>query len=656
MNVLTRDEIYNTLKQLIPKAKKEIIIVSPWIKGNVLQDILSEIKSGIQIKAVIRTSETDDLLITDQKVFEILKDKNGELYGNKRIHAKFVIIDEDTAVISSSNITNAGLFSEEGNLEGGVLVSDKEEISKLKNYFQEIVLESIDIFNSVGFVLNSINSRTIEAVIFEDIPEQTYLKINTGENSFLLGRISSIKKLNLSVFSSDDNFVFRNIFSSIDELKSILINSSNKEWQKSALLSYLNENKSNLSIAEIEILAEFNPGKIKEKESILKTPLQPVEAGKIISFMELEKELVDLVKINHSGYPMGNPIKFGKLFNTELPAYIDLDKIVPMHMAVLGVTGSGKTTFVRRVLENIPKNNISVYIIDIFGEYYDSLNIPKKNMKHFRFKNSLFPLTADDLKKIFKVEGIVIQEKTTEEKKLIAFFRENLKPDISINALKDKTLEDLILEAVDLLSYESPLKSELITFLDVVRRDYGDDSLLYQPEIVKSIEKSLTAKEQFVIFDFKNIDDPDTRINIAGLIMKEIFRKNKSEEGKKHSLLILEEAQNFAPEKGLGEVPASTENISFIMSRKIATEGRKFNLGLVAITQRPASISKYVLSQLNTQVVFKLINKNDLDSVSAFFEKSKEDIFELLPFLKPGSCFITGLGVPFGIVVEIKLG
>ncbi len=656
MKVLTKDEIYETLKKVIPQAEEEIIIVSPWIKGNVLQDLLSGLKTDIKIKVVIRTSETDDLLITDQKVFEILKEKNADLFGNRRIHAKFIIVDRNIGLVSSSNITNAGLFSEEGNLEGGVLVSNKKEISKLKEYFEEIKSESIDIFGSVGFVLNSVNSRTVEAVIFEDLPEQTYIKIDTDEKSFLLGRISSIKKLNLSAFSSGDNFIFRNIFSSTDELKNILLNSDNEEWQKTALLSYLYENSSSLSIAQIEILTEFNPEKIKEKESILKTPLQPVEAGRIINFMKVEKELVNILKINHSGYPMGNPVKFGKLFNTDIPSYIDLDKVIPMHMAVLGVTGSGKTTFVRRVLENVPKNNSSIYIIDIFGEYYNSLNIPKEKIKHFKFRNSLLPLTADDLKKIFKAEGIIIQEKTTEEKRFISFFRENLKPDISVNILREKSLEDLILESLDLLSSESPLKAELIGFLDIVKRDYGEESLSHQPEIMKSIQDSLSVKEQFVIFDFKNIDDPDTRINIAGLIMKEIFRKNKREEGRNPSLIVLEEAQNFAPEKGLGEIPASSENISFIMSRKIATEGRKFNLGLVAVTQRPANISKYVLSQLNTQVVFKLINKNDLDAVSVFFEKSKEDVFELLPFLKPGNCFITGLGVPFGITTEIKLG
>ena len=136
--------------------------------------------------------------------------------------------------------------------------------------------------------------------------------------------------------------------------------------------------------------------------------------------------------------------------------------------------------------------------------------------------------------------------------------------------------------------------------------------------------------------------------------MKEIFRKAKSDDKKR--VVILEEAQNFAPEKGFGEVQAGSSNISYVMARKIATEGRKFDLGLIAITQRPANISKYVLSQLNTQAVFKLINRNDLEAVSVFFEYSKEDIFNILPFLKPGTGFITGLAVPFGILTEIKLG
>ncbi|MDQ7081723.1 MAG: ATP-binding protein [Aquificota bacterium] len=102
------------------------------------------------------------------------------------------------------------------------------------------------------------------------------------------------------------------------------------------------------------------------------------------------------------------------------------------------------------------------------------------------------------------------------------------------------------------------------------------------------------------------------------------------------------------------EVQSGRENLAYTGIRRVALEGRKFRLGLVAVTQRPASISKFILSQLNTQVIFKLITRNDLEAVSVFFEHSKEDVFRLLPSLKPGTAFITGLGVPFGFLFSME--
>jgi DNA helicase HerA-like ATPase len=39
------------------------------------------------------------------------------------------------------------------------------------------------------------------------------------------------------------------------------------------------------------------------------------------------------------------------------------------------------------------------------------------------------------------------------------------------------------------------------------------------------------------------------------------------------------------------------------MTKRIALEGRKFGVGLVAITQRLANLNKYILSQMNTQAI-----------------------------------------------------
>lgn len=81
--------------------------------------------------------------------------------------------------------------------------------------------------------------------------------------------------------------------------------------------------------------------------------------------------------INHAGYRMSEPVNFGKLYNTQLKAYIDLEKIYTMHMAVLGTTGSGKTTFVKRILENIDPEGKKIFIFDLYGEYTDFYHLIK---------------------------------------------------------------------------------------------------------------------------------------------------------------------------------------------------------------------------------------------------------------------------------------
>ena len=90
------------------------------------------------------------------------------------------------------------------------------------------------------------------------------------------------------------------------------------------------------------------------------------------------------------------------------------------------------------------------------------------------------------------------------------------------------------------------------------------------------------------------------------------------------------------------------------MARKIASEGRKFNLGLLIITQRPAQVSKYVLSQANTQVMFRTMNASDLDAVMGYVEFARRDLVELLPSFQTGTAVVSGLGAPFPFVVNVE--
>src|SRR5881275_3672792 len=91
-------------------------------------------------------------------------------------------------------------------------------------------------------------------------------------------------------------------------------------------------------------------------------------------------------------------------------------------------------------------------------------------------------------------------------------------------------------------------------------------------------------------------------------------------------MLVVEEAHNFCPQ--VGQVASSK------VFRTLASEGRKFGLGLVIITQRPAKVDKNVLSQCNTQLILKVTNPNDLKALASSVEgltSESEDEIQRLP-------------------------
>ncbi|MBP2132874.1 putative transcriptional regulator [Methanomicrobium sp. W14] len=101
-------------------------------------------------------------------------------------------------------------------------------------------------------------------------------------------------------------------------------------------------------------------------------------------------------------------------------------------------------------------------------------------------------------------------------------------------------------------------------------------------------------------------------------------------EQRKPYLLIVEESDKF--------IPQSKDSIKKI--EEISRRGRKRGLGMMVATQRPAIVTKNVLSQCNNQIIGKLSIENDLKAVGLFFS-SKQEVEELTT-LNPGDFFVMG--------------
>lgn len=126
--------------------------------------------------------------------------------------------------------------------------------------------------------------------------------------------------------------------------------------------------------------------------------------------------------------------------------------------------------------------------------------------------------------------------------------------------------------------------------------------------ITQCIEELKNGKT--VILDMSLKDNTESSI-ISTTLVKRLFEKNKkahtSEQNPIKTVVFVEEAQNVLSE----EFVRSNTN-PFV---KLAKQGRKFGIGLVAITQRPSSISEEIRSQAENYFVMHMSNSKDIKAL-----------------------------------------
>jgi hypothetical protein len=120
--------------------------------------------------------------------------------------------------------------------------------------------------------------------------------------------------------------------------------------------------------------------------------------------------------------------------------------------------------------------------------------------------------------------------------------------------------------------------------------------------------------------------------------LDDIWGKAISGELRYPVFVVIEEAHNFAPGTGTSQQGGSSLGII----ERIASEGRKFGIFLLVVTQRPNKISSNVLSQCNSQIIMRLTNPEDMSAVRRSSEGLSEDLFQDLPGLNKGEAVVVG--------------
>ena len=137
---------------------------------------------------------------------------------------------------------------------------------------------------------------------------------------------------------------------------------------------------------------------------------------------------------------------------------------------------------------------------------------------------------------------------------------------------------------------------------------------------------------------------------IGRLVLEFLSRFNNKNRGDFPVVIVLEEAQNYIPEKDRGD----KISISKKVFERVAREGRKYGLSLFVSSQRPSELSKTVLSQCNSFIVHRIQNPDDQKYVKQLVSAANEDILQQLPVLPQQVAIIMGDGVRTPIQMRVN--
>jgi len=110
--------------------------------------------------------------------------------------------------------------------------------------------------------------------------------------------------------------------------------------------------------------------------------------------------------------------------------------------------------------------------------------------------------------------------------------------------------------------------------------------------------------------------------------------------------LVLEEAQRV--------LSSGSDRESNVFPR-IAREGRKFKVGLCAITQQPKLLDDELLSQFNTFFVLGLADEKDRNILRSSAKQDLSASAGEIQTLMPGECLVVGLEAPFAVPAKVDL-
>ncbi len=361
-------------------------------------------------------------------------------------------------------------------------------------------------------------------------------------------------------------------------------------------------------------------------------------------------------------------ITIGKVFPTkDIRAGLYIDAMLGKHFALLGSTGTGKSTsaalILHRICEAAPKGH--VVMIDPHGEYAAAFRQTGQILDVSNLQMPYWLMNFEEHCEVLLTSGGNERQ---------------VDMDILAKCVLGARQKNRLAETLGKITVDSPipyLLSDLSNILqdEMGRLDKATSSAPYMRIKGKLEEIKGDPRYQFMfsgmlvgdtmtnfiskIFRMPGNGKPISIIDVSGVpsditstvvaVLSRLvfdFAIWGREEATRPILLVCEEAHRYVP----NERNSDGSSVGRILSR-IAKEGRKYGISLGLITQRPSDLAEGVLSQCGTIIAMRLNNDRDQAFVRSAMPEGSRGFLDSIPALRNRECIVCGEGVAIPIRV-----
>lgn len=409
-----------------------------------------------------------------------------------------------------------------------------------------------------------------------------------------------------------------------------------------------------------------------------------LEGADLTAFMQV---------VAKAGNEAGGALEMGSyVLDTNAAALLDGNRLFQRHAAIVGSTGSGKSWTTARLLEQVADlPNANALVFDIHGEYR---TLTGPGFRHLRVagpadleKGAASPnvlylpywlLNYDALRTLLVErsdqnapnQSMLISRLVREAKE--AFLKEAKRKDLLAGFTVDSPIPfDLEWVLKRLNDHNEAMETNpntgkerqaefnnklgrLIARLEAKTQDRrhgflfdgrpATGELVYLDTLVERLlagrSGQADAQGGVKIIDFSEVPSDILPLIISMVAGLAFSVQQWTPSNLRHPIaLFCDEAHNYIPDLAQDDSEARVAVRTF---ERLAKEGRKYGVGLVIISQRPAEVSRTVISQCNNVIAMRLTNAEDQSRVRGLLPDTLAGFADLLPVLDVGEAVVVG--------------